>query len=699
MSGSSSSPVDIEGPSRGRRHSILSDFISGSLPFAPSFVATAPNVQEILSRDIADCSSEDEHEDDRSHASTDDDGSRSIHATDVQLAFHPSGVPYGCGYSTVPLSGLDHPVPNPHELDESLQAELSLLRDNDIVPSHHSRKGWKATVVGHLYRSLFSTRIQDHKEPILSSGDIGETTPLLPDVDLDFEDVLTTPPPDEAHKQWEEAVAAHHIKTTWQREARTLIQYSAPLIATFLLHYSVTVGSVLTVGRLGMEELAAVNLATMTASITYYVPVQGLATCLDTLCAQAYGSGHKHLVGLQAQRMTWLLWILMIPIAVLWWFSEPILAALVGGSRTTELAALYLRVLIVGMPGVAAFESGKRFVQSQGLFHVTTYTLLIGAPLSFLQNWLFVFRAGWHFAGAATAMAVTQNLLPILLILYVCFFEGSECWKGLSLKAFSNWGGLFTPLFGLQIKGREGNPLTFGSSIGPMIALALPGMIMIEAQFSVLEILTIAAGRFGTAQLAAQSVLVTVTSTSFNIPFPLAIATSTRVANLIGAHLSDAARTTAKVAIVAACAVGLFNMTIFVILRRQLPRIFTDDSEVVDIVSRVILVCAVMQIFDALATVSHGLLRGIARQAIGGYANLFSYYVVALPISLWTGFALDWKLAGLWTGLTAGLAVVSGLEALCLYLTDWEGAVAQAEARMRSEDVAVDIVHKGSDSR
>lgn len=80
-----------------------------------------------------------------------------------------------------------------------------------------------------------------------------------------------------------------------------------------------------------------------------------------------------------------------------------------------------------------------------------------------------------------------------------------------------------------------------------MIRLALPGMIMIEAQFSVLEILTIAAGRFGTAQLAAQSVLVTVTSTSFNIPFPLAIATSTRVANLIGAQLSDAARTTARV--------------------------------------------------------------------------------------------------------------------------------------------------------
>lgn len=276
----------------------------------------------------------------------------------------------------------------------------------------------------------------------------------------------------------------------------------------------------------------------MTASITCYVPVQGLATALDTLCAQAYGSGHKHLVGLQAQRMTWLLWLIEAPIAILWWYSEPILAALVPSNETAQLAAMYLRVLILGMPGVAAFETGKRFVQSQGLFHATTLTLLVGAPLSVLQNWLFVFKLDWGFAGAAFAMAITQNLLPILLACYVKFFEGMDCWNGLTKKAFSSWGMSCIILACVEL-------LTL---IGPMIKLAFPGMVMIEAQFSVLEILTIAAGRLGTVKLAAQSVLVTVTSTSFNIPFPLAIATSTRVANFIGAGLSDAAWVTTKVA-------------------------------------------------------------------------------------------------------------------------------------------------------
>lgn len=70
---------------------------------------------------------------------------------------------------------------------------------------------------------------------------------------------------------------------------------------------------------------------------------------------------------------------------------------------------------------------------------------------------------------------------------------------------------------------------------------------MVEAQYFAFEVLTLAASQFGSAHLAAQSVVVTVTSTTFNIPFPLSIAASTRVANLIGARLSGAAKTSAKV--------------------------------------------------------------------------------------------------------------------------------------------------------
>jgi MATE family multidrug resistance protein len=66
-------------------------------------------------------------------------------------------------------------------------------------------------------------------------------------------------------------------------------------------------------------------------------------------------------------------------------------------------------------------------------------------------------------------------------------------------------------------------------------------------------------------------------------------------------------------------------------------------------------VVAFMEIFDGLSAGAHGLLRGIGKQSIGGPSNLFAYYVVSLPISLGLAFGLDWRLHGMWFGVTLGL--------------------------------------------
>ncbi|KAK2067246.1 hypothetical protein P8C59_001002 [Phyllachora maydis] len=657
--------------------------------FAGSFhISGSPTAHDIIARDLADCvdagsEGDDDDDDDGDDGGGGPDGLAALkrivtneHAPILLGSGRPMGVAFGTLRPAIALEGDCLPdLPDfltLREMEESRNAERSLMRDNHLLPPKHKRSGHESWP-RRLYRDMFSTKVRD----------VDETSALLPrdlfrpkhhgtaDVDeLSDPGYDSIPPtPGAFQRQWESAVEANVLKTTWQREAKTLAQYASPLIVTFLLHYSVTVTSVFTVGRIGVLELGAVSLATMTANISCYAPMQGLATCLDTLCAQAFGSGHRHLVGLQLQRMTYLLWMLILPIAVLWYNAGEILARLIPDADTAALAGRYLRILILGTPGVAAFESGKRFVQAQGLFHATTWVLLIGAPLNMLANWFLVWRMGWGFTGAASAVVLTQNLLPLLLVLYVVLVEGSGCWNGLSRRAFSNW--------------------------GPMIKLALPGMIMVEAQYFAFEILTFAAGQFGTTQLAAQSILVTMTSTCFNIPFPLSIAASTRVANLIGARLSGAAKTSARVALLAGVLTGLLNLTLLGTLRGRLPYLFTDDEAVAGIVAGVAPICALMQIFDSLAAMSHGLLRGIGRQAIGGYTNLFSYYCIAIPISFSLAFAARWQLAGLWTGVTTGLVVVTTVELFYLYQADWEHAVEEAEARMRSDHEA----HEASETR
>lgn len=101
--------------------------------------------------------------------------------------------------------------------------------------------------------------------------------------------------------------------------------------------------------------------------------------------------------------------------------------------------------------------------------------------------------------------------------------------------------------------------------------------------------------------------------------------------------------------------VGLFNVTLLSVFRNQIALLFTQDPEVIKLVAQTLPVCAIMQLFDGMAAVSHGLLRGIGRQEIGGYVNLIAYYVVALPISFGLGFGLGWNLVGLWMGVTFGL--------------------------------------------
>jgi MATE family multidrug resistance protein len=430
--------------------------------------------------------------------------------------------------------------------------------------------------------------------------------------------------PKTIHKKWDEAVAAGKINTSWQREAKVLTKSSAPLILTFLLQYSLPVASIFTVGHIGKTELGAVSLASMTASITGYAVYQGLATSLDTLCAQAYGSGRPHLVGLQLQRMLCFLLLITIPISLVWAFGTQILSLIVPEKETARLAGLYLKILIAGAPGYAAFESGKRYVQAQGIFSATMYILLICAPLNAFLNWFMVWHLGWGFIGAPIAVSITENILPLLLFLYVRFIDGYQCWGGFDRRALRNW--------------------------MPMVKLALPGLIMVLAEFLAFEILTLSSSWLGPTELAAQSVLGSITGITFQIPFPMSVAASTRIANLIGATLAVPAKTAAKVAVFASIFVGIFNLLLLSLLREVIPRLFTPDEEVIDMVAKLLPLCATFQVFDALAANCNGILRGLGRQEIGGYVGLFAYYVVGIPISFGTGFgAPHWGLYGLWS--------------------------------------------------
>ena len=117
------------------------------------------------------------------------------------------------------------------------------------------------------------------------------------------------------------------------------------------------------------------------------------------------------------------------------------------------------------------------------------------------------------------------------------------------------------------------------------------------------------------------------------------------------------------------------------LLRNKIAILFTDDTGVISVVSKIVPLCAAFQLFDALAANTNGILRGLGKQVVGGYVQMFAYYVFAMPMSFGLAFVAHWELWGLWTGVALALGLVAGIEGWYIVRLKWETAVEEAKGR------------------
>jgi MATE family multidrug resistance protein len=445
----------------------------------------------------------------------------------------------------------------------------------------------------------------------------------------------------------------NHVETTTTHEIHLLVKYSIPLIIAFLLQYSLTVALVFSVGRLGSSQLAAISLSSMTANVTGYAIIQGVSTCLDTLCAQAYGRRNYNLVGVHFWQCNYLLMLIYVPIGVLWTcLIQHILARIIPHEpELVNYALLYLKVIAVGLPGFILFENAKHFLQAQGIFHAATYVLFVCAPVNAMLNYFLVWdkTIGMGFVGAPISVAITNWLMCFMIYGYIFFVDGYQCWPLkllLHRSFFRNW--------------------------GKMIDLSIPGVLMVEAEWLAFEIITFTASMFGTEVLAAQSIINTTCTLLYQIPFAISIAASTRVAWYIGAAAKHAAKTASFAAVFLSLTIGVFNATLVLTSRHWFASLFTSDASIIELAAKVLIIVAFYQINDFLSCSTAGILRGQGRQKIGGYLSLISYYCIAIPLAAILAFYFQLELVGLWLGMIFALFFVSVLQYYFVATSDWD---------------------------
>ncbi|KAL1718056.1 mate-domain-containing protein [Schizophyllum commune] len=449
----------------------------------------------------------------------------------------------------------------------------------------------------------------------------------------------------------------------------SLVRDSIPVILSYVLQNSLQTISVLIVGRLGPEELSAAAFSLMLAFVTgeCWCVALGGTTALDTLGSQAFtGGARRSDLSVHLQRCVVLLWLLFVPVAVLWFWIEPVLLSLGQPVAICRDTQRFLRILIVGGPGYIAFESLKKYLQCQGIMSLSTIVLVIMCPVNIALNIAFVHYTSLGLLGSAVALCATYWLCFLLLCIFT-YFSPTHDKNG-------TWGGLQPSL------------VFEARSCAIFLRLALPGILMVGTEWAAFEIVALAAGRLGEIPLAAQSVIMTTDQVLNTLPFGIGVAASARVGNLIGARSASGAKHAAHASALLSVIVGVMVMVTMIAAKDVFGYLFSDDEAVVKLVSKVMPLVASFQVADGLAGSCGGVLRGQGRQHLGAVFNLVAYYVLALPMGVSLAFKTPLGLQGLWIGQVVALFIVGIGEYLTVWLwTDWDKEVREGIERNEAE--------------
>ncbi|CAE6397622.1 unnamed protein product [Rhizoctonia solani] len=481
--------------------------------------------------------------------------------------------------------------------------------------------------------------------------DMGSTTPSTISRTLVSESTPLLPLKGSSHERYTVSEIKDEI---WET-----LHHAAPIFGSQVLEYSLIAASVVSIGHISTDALAASALGSMTAGVTGLSIITGFACALDSLLPHAWTGGNPQHVGLWAQRTMVLLSMISVPIVLLWLNAEPILLILKQEPKVAHMAGLYLRWFTLSLPGQCIAVVLRRFYQAQGRAHIPTIIMAFVAVVNALLNWLLVwgpapFRLG--FIGAPIASSISFDLMALAYIIHAYFINSPEAWHPINHLCFQELGKLFK--LGLSSTGQ------------------------IASEWWCWEIVALAASQLGPIPLAAQSVLLTSANVVYMAPFSVSLATSIRVGNALGSGQAREAKLAAETAIGMSAFIAMLISATYMSFRKNWSYMFNDDPEVANLVAHVLPFLALSQLFDCGTTIMDGVLRARGKLAFGAIVNILSYYVFGIPVGISLAFWAKFGLAGLWIGLSAAMFCSAVVSIAAVVVTDWDREVTKTRARL-----------------
>jgi multidrug resistance protein, MATE family len=166
--------------------------------------------------------------------------------------------------------------------------------------------------------------------------------------------------------------------------------------------------------------------------------------------------------------------------------------------------------------------------------------------------------------------------------------------------------------------------------------------------------------------IAAYQIAIQIGSITFMVPLGMGQAATVRVGIAFGAKDNNGIRLAGSVAFWLVIAFMSMTAVVMFAIPQILAGVFIDvtkpgGAEVMALAVSFLGFAAMFQLFDGAQGVTLGMLRGLQDTKVPMIFAGIGYWLIGMPLGIWLAFWQDWRGAGIWVGLTTGLAVVSVL--------------------------------------
>lgn len=329
-------------------------------------------------------------------------------------------------------------------------------------------------------------------------------------------------------------------------------------------------------------------------------------------------------------------------------FAKPLLHYMKQPVDVIDACIPYLNIMTFSMIPLMIFQSFRQLSEGLSLTIPVTIATILGNIVNIGLNYGWIY-GNWGFPrleveGAAWGTFVARVVMMVFLL--VVLFNFSKTREVLQLVSFKN------------IQKKYFKKI---SNIG--IPTALTSFFEMSA-FSTAAFIcgytftnSLADQELAKVNLAAHQIAINLASTTFMMCTGLGVAATVRIGNQLGLKdyktLREAGWSCVWMVIgfMFVCGLG------FILLRYQLPTIYVENTEVINLAAQLLIIASLFQLSDGLQLVVLGALRGMTDVRVPSILTFVAYWLIAIPIGTVLAIVFEMRAFGMWIGLGIGLTV------------------------------------------